>query len=1371
MVLGPVTINNSTIWNNFDAIHTTTSSPLTIQNSILVDNFSVGGRSSCQSANIVSAGYNIIDINCPVNSLPTDIIGVDPQLSDFLEDSFYIPLPGSPAIDAGNPATPGSGGGACEIDDQVGTTRAVDGNADGISLCDIGSMEYSGGGNAPKYIIPHQNKIRLQEPGSVVSIPLGISVLDESGKGVSGIDITFSAPASGASGVFSTNESNSITITTNTLGLAFPGDFVTNESTGYFAISVTAAGLDAKVKFDLVNGGDISTFTTNHQFGSLPGSLVCDGLQPECTNGIDLDADHAQSYGIDTFAYYLKHHNRYSLDGDGMPVISTVHYGSWYDNSFWDGTQAVFGDYQPTDDTVAHELTHGVTDYTSGLFYYYQSGAISESFSDLWGEFIDQTNGAGKDTPSYKWDLGEDNQIYRNMENPEEHQQPSRMSSPYYHTGDIGDSNPAHFDNGGVHTNGGVNNKAVYLMTDGGTFNGYTVAGLGMDKVAAIYYEAQTHLLVSGSNYKDLYYAIHQACLNVIGGAEGVSLADCAEVQKAVDAVEMNKSPLTNFMPEAQICANNAQPNNLFFDDFESTNSSWDFTTHIPPNVSWERVWGYAAEGEYTLFGPDLSTTTDISAAMTSPVNIPTTGTTYLHFRHAFGFEYGVDDYGNLLNWDGGVLEYRIDNGAWQDANPLFDSGQGYKGSIFRYSIGTNLLMDRNAFVRDSHGYVSSRYNLSTTAIRGHNVKFRWRVGTDFYGSNLGWVVDDVRIYTCDTISPGASAFSDDFSTAKSWTDTTSGLVVRDTTNQQLNWTARQDTPLHYSIPIYATNDPIQLDFRFKVNSSTDDGLIWVGLARELDDISPAVAGVDLAGTFLGIDSANKIQFLSLNSDLSVSLVDRAASTVQYDGNSVWRRAILTINDLDWNIEVKDDIGNQVGQMSGTLLQRQDHYKYLVLMNDFGGGTGIETGSIDDINIYGTACHTLTLTHTGNGSEVTTSPQNSPYCPTGMYLPGETIQLTDALSDPGWKISGWTGTGNNSSVLDTNSLVMPNQDHTVIAKYIIDTSTYSISGKIVTLSGTPLAGVTVNDGLGHTSITDSSGNYSLLRLSAGIKTITPTKTGFTFAPVNRQVRIGPNATGINFTSDNQVPTNLSLVPNSAIPGGPSFTITVNGTYFVGNSVVRWNGIDLPTTYINDNKLNAQVDSSDIVAIGTALVTVFNPTPGGGMSTPLIFSIIDHSPAIDQKLASNKVAFTWDDIPAANLYTIQLSLYESFATTVLNTTATTSDYSYATALANGRIYYWRIRPRFGSVWGDWLPAWRFYSMNPPIGPIQISPVLNWITNDITPEFLWNSVTNGDHYQIQVSKSSTLTPTTTDESLAPGVLISHQLPRAMVFITGV
>ena len=158
----------------------------------------------------------------------------------------------------------------------------------------------------------------------------------------------------------------------------------------------------------------------------------------------------------------------------------------------------VYGDaysFALADDVVAHELTHGVTKYESNLFYYYQSGAINESFSDVFGEYYDQSNRLGNDDPSVKWLIGEDISdlgAIRNMSDPNAFDNPDKMSSPNYYKDDG--------DNGGVHYNSGINNKATYLMVDGGTFNNVTVTGLGITKVAKIYYEVQTHLLTSGAD-------------------------------------------------------------------------------------------------------------------------------------------------------------------------------------------------------------------------------------------------------------------------------------------------------------------------------------------------------------------------------------------------------------------------------------------------------------------------------------------------------------------------------------------------------------------------------------------------------------------------------------------------------------------------------------------------------------------------------------------------------------------------------------------------------------------------------------------------------------------------------------------------------
>src|SRR4029077_3318528 len=183
------------------------------------------------------------------------------------------------------------------------------------------------------------------------------------------------------------------------------------------------------------------------------------------------------------------------------------------------------------------------------LFNYYQSGAISESLSDVWGELIDQGNSRGNDAPGVRGLTGEavpGLPPVRNMANPPALGSPDKMTSPLYAL--------AATDNGGVHINSGINNKAAFLMVDGGTFNGQTVTGLGATKVAKIYYEAQTHLLTSGSDYGDLYNALNQACTNLVGTATGITALDCDQVGNATLAVEMNQQPASSFNTEAAFC-------------------------------------------------------------------------------------------------------------------------------------------------------------------------------------------------------------------------------------------------------------------------------------------------------------------------------------------------------------------------------------------------------------------------------------------------------------------------------------------------------------------------------------------------------------------------------------------------------------------------------------------------------------------------------------------------------------------------------------------------------------------------------------------------------------------------------------------------
>jgi hypothetical protein len=102
--------------------------------------------------------------------------------------------------------------------------------------------------------------------------------------------------------------------------------------------------------------------------------------------------------------------------------------------------------------------------------------------------------------------------------------------------------------------------------------------------------------------------------------------------------------------------------------------------------------------------------------------------------------------------------------------------------------------------------------------------------------------------------------------------------------------------------------------------------------------------------------------------------------------------------------------------------------------------------------------------------------------------------------------------------------------------------------------------------------------------------------------------VGGTSSAQTFAIINPVPTLATLSPYEAAPGGAAFTLTVTGTNFVPASVIRWNGADQATTWGSSTQLTASIDATLIDGIGTVEVTVFNPTPGGGESSPLSFHI-------------------------------------------------------------------------------------------------------------------------------------------------------------------
>lgn len=220
---------------------------------------------------------------------------------------------------------------------------------------------------------------------------------------------------------------------------------------------------------------------------TLPGSTVR-------TEGGPATGDAASDEAYDglgaTWQLYDAAYGRNSLDGRGLPLLASVHYGQGYDNAFWNGTQMVFGDGDGTYfnrftisvDVIGHELTHGVTEMTAGLDYSNQSGALNESISDCFGSMVKQMQ-LGQDAASADWLIGAglftatvSGVALRSMKAPgtaydDPHlghdPQPSTMDG-YVQTTD---------DEGGVHINSGIPNHAFYLAATG--IGGSTWTGAG----------------------------------------------------------------------------------------------------------------------------------------------------------------------------------------------------------------------------------------------------------------------------------------------------------------------------------------------------------------------------------------------------------------------------------------------------------------------------------------------------------------------------------------------------------------------------------------------------------------------------------------------------------------------------------------------------------------------------------------------------------------------------------------------------------------------------------------------------------------------------------------------------------------------------
>lgn len=268
-----------------------------------------------------------------------------------------------------------------------------------------------------------------------------------------------------------------------------------------------------------------TVYDMQHGTDDLPGERRRGRDDPES----DDDAVNAAFDGADTtYDFYKTVFDRDSLDGRGFALVSSVHFGTNFTNAFWNRSQMVYGDGSSPAiarvltalDVVAHELTHGVTQFTARLEYVTQSGALNESFSDVFASMVKQYKN-GETADGADWLIGEGffgpnhpGTALRSLKAPgqasDHDDQPAKMSDYI----DLPPDNLPGHDNGGVHINSGIPNHAFYLAAT-------AIGGNSWEKVGRVWYQTLTDRLERTSQFEDAANATLEVAEELFGtGAE-----------------------------------------------------------------------------------------------------------------------------------------------------------------------------------------------------------------------------------------------------------------------------------------------------------------------------------------------------------------------------------------------------------------------------------------------------------------------------------------------------------------------------------------------------------------------------------------------------------------------------------------------------------------------------------------------------------------------------------------------------------------------------------------------------------------------------------------------------------------------------------
>ncbi len=347
--------------------------------------------------------------------------------------------------------------------------------------------------------------------------------------------------------------------------------------------------------------GIITLDHQNNPSGQLNNAVDFIHDSSDWTSGVPIYTRYGTDVHFGAQSYYdllFDLFDRNSINEEGLVLRSYVHVEDNWANATWDGNVARFGDGSPgtgldlpvvSMDIVAHEFTHGLTDYTADLIYAYESGAINESFSDIFGLATDFFARPEEAT----WIIGRqatgDGNGIRSAEDPNYHGDPDTYKGDFWYstTG----------DNGGVHSNSGVQNHWYYLLSEGGegvNDNGeaYVVEGLGWEKALAIAYRNLNVYLTQNSSFADAAYYGNISAADLFGLCSPEYNAT-VNAWHAVGLGQPVGELIVDFQAQRMHCEapdtvqffNYAQPFESVFWDFGDGNTSTEYSpTHVYEN-------------------------------------------------------------------------------------------------------------------------------------------------------------------------------------------------------------------------------------------------------------------------------------------------------------------------------------------------------------------------------------------------------------------------------------------------------------------------------------------------------------------------------------------------------------------------------------------------------------------------------------------------------------------------------------------------------------------------------------------------------------------------------------------------------------------